>query len=242
MLASPVIGALHLRRSKSEIRNPLIRNFLVLSFWQRLQGLLYPVSIRKGSSPLNPVLELFYYHGRYILGTQDAVYSDGNRYRPLVAAFTAPALRDHLPRVRDVLVLGTGLASAVHVLDRYGYRPRFTLVEIDALVLDWAVEFLPEGTVATPVCANAFGFIATDEQIYDLIIVDLFFGREVPAVVTQHRFLQQCRSRLEPGGHLVLNYMVNRDEDEDRAKKALKAVFNDVTELSFGINRVYIAG
>ena len=83
------------------------------TFWQGLQSLLYPVRIRKSSSTVNPVLELFYFQGRYMLGTPDAVYSDGDRYRPLVAAFTAPGLKPHLGNVRNVLVLGTGLASAV---------------------------------------------------------------------------------------------------------------------------------
>jgi spermidine synthase len=142
-----------------------------------------------------------------------------------------------------VLVLGTGLASAVHVLRRFGCRPRFTLVEIDPLVLEWAMEFLPDGSRqdVRPVCANAFGFISTDRSTYDLIIVDIFFGREVPDLVTQHRFLRHCCGRLRPGGHLMLNFMVNRYEDEARAKTALSAVFKQVKEMSFGINRVYIA-
>jgi spermidine synthase len=92
-----------------------------------------------------------------------------------------------------------------------------------------------------PVCADAFAFIKADRETYDLIIVDLFFGREVPEAVTSSDFLQQCKARLQPGGHLVLNYMVNRREEEEKAKAALEAAFENVQEISFGINKVYIA-
>lgn len=189
------------------------------------------------------MLELFYFRGRYILGAADAVYSDGDRYRPLVAACKSPALAPYLPRVREVLVLGTGLASAVHVLKRYGHHPGFTLVEIDPLVLEWAMEFLPEGASERirPVCADARVFMEDQTGRYDLIIVDVFFGRNVPGFVTDAEFVWRCRARLQPGGRLVLNYMINREEEDTKAKAALEAAFGTVTEISFGINKVYVA-
>jgi spermidine synthase len=213
------------------------------SFWQRIQSYFYPVTIRKSSSPVNPVLELFYYHGRYILGTKEAVYSDGLKYRPMLTAFHSSQLKPHLPKVRNVLVLGTGLASAVHILHSYGYHPTYTLVELDHMVLDWAVEYLPPETVKSiyTVCANAFDFIAGDKESYDLIIVDVFNGRKVPTQVTTSGFLNQCRARLSTGGFLVLNYMVNSSDDETRAEVALEAVFDTVERMSFGINQVYVA-
>ncbi len=187
------------------------------------------------------MLELFYFRGRYILGVEDAVYSDGDRYRPLVAAFRSPVLKPVLADVKEVLVLGTGLASAVHVLQRYGHRPRFRLVEIDRQVLDWAVEFLPPGTTAEPICTDAFDFIESDRGRYDLIVVDLFFGRKVPDGVLQQPFLAACRLRLAPGGRLVLNYMVEEERGALRAREALQSAFDrEVKEIAFGINRVYI--
>jgi spermidine synthase len=213
------------------------------SLWQRICSQLFPVSIRKSSSTINPVLELFYYRGRYLLGTSDAVYSDGIKYRPLLAAFGSKILKPHLSGVQNVLVLGTGLASAVHILHSYGLRPAYTLVELDKLVLDWAIEHLPADTVQSvaPVCANAFDFIATNTTHYDLIIVDIFNGRKVPAQVTTHGFLQQCKEQLTTSGHLVLNYMVNSVDDEARAQVALDSVFDTVEGLSFGINQVFVA-
>jgi spermidine synthase len=213
-----------------------------ISFWKRIESYLFPVSIRKGSSTLNPVLELFYYQGRYILATQGAVYSDGNKYRPILKAFNTPGLKRQLPRLKKVLVLGTGLASAVHILHSKNFNPEVRLVEIDATVLAWAKEFLPE--TAKPhvhaVHDDAFAFIVKDTSVYDLIIVDIFFGRIVPEQVTSSAFIRHCKARLNPDGFLVLNYMERPNEGPGKAKAALEAAFNSVTEICFGINRVYI--
>lgn len=213
------------------------------SIWQRAQSLFYPVRIRHESTPLNIQLELFYYRGRYILGAGNAIYSDGDKYRPLVAAFGSQQLAARLNTIRTLLVLGTGLASAVHVLYRAGVAPQTTLVEIDEQILSWAVEFLPPEFRNKTVthCASAFDFIAKDEHTYDLIVVDIFIGRVVPDDALQASFLQQCKSRLSATGHLVFNYMVNRPEDDGKAKAALEAAFDQVAEISFGINKVYIA-
>ncbi len=213
-----------------------------LSFWQHLQSFLYPVSIRKGSSALNPVLELFYFRGRYILATQDAVYSDGNKYRPLLKAFESPFLKPKLAELKNVLVLGTGLASAVHILDAKGLHPQVRLVEIDPLVLEWAAEFLPMTAMGNvkAINADAFDFIVKDAGLYDLIIVDIFFGRAVPEAVEQSPFLTQCREHKETGGILILNYMEPEHGAANRLRLLLQGLFADVAEISFGINRVFV--
>lgn len=212
-----------------------------MSLLQQIRSYFHPVRLRRATTAVNPVLELYYYRGRYQLATADALYSDGDQYRPLLTAFKA--LRKELPAVKKVLVLGTGLGSAVHILHKQGYKPQFTLVELDAIVLKWALELLPPGSAGrvTPVCADGGQFLEKDKEQYDLIIVDIFSGRHVPAFVLGNEFLQLCKARLAPGAKLVLNYMINGPGDEYKAKAALEAAFSEVKELSFHINRVYLA-
>ena len=69
----------------------------MLTFRQKLLSHFFPVSIRKGATAHNAQLEIFYYRGRFILATADAVYSDGHKYKPLVAAFSAPPLKQRSP-------------------------------------------------------------------------------------------------------------------------------------------------
>jgi len=215
----------------------------LLTRLQKLGSLIFPVPFRKGLGADNQLLQLYYFRGRYMLATQDAVYSDGARYRPLRKAFAEPELKRALPAIAEVLLLGTGLASAVHILYKKGFEPNWTLVDTDALALKWAREFLPPplAQTARTVHEDAFRFIAADPGRYNLIIVDIFFGRDVPAAVTERAFLQCCKTHLAPGGFLVLNFMPRKDERADIARKALEADFSSVTEICFGLNRVYVA-
>jgi spermidine synthase len=208
---------------------------------KRLLSYLYPIRIKSGGSADNAVLELYYYRGQWQLATIDALYSDGYRYRPLLVAYRH--LKDRLPLLKQVLVLGTGLGSAVQIMNKMGYQPHFTLVDIDKVVLQWALEILGQRSPQqlTPVCIDARQFVETAACIYDLLIIDIFSGRVVPAFVTSTDFLQKCRRSVAPGGHLVFNYIVN----DEKKWEALQVIINDVFPQHkikiLGINRIIIA-
>ena len=212
-----------------------------LTLLQKIRSYFYPLFVCREASALNPVLELYYYRGRWQLATADALYSDGVYYQPLITAYKA--LNKELPKLKRVLVLGTGLGSAVQILARKSYHPAFTLVELDEKILRWAIELMPAGINQhlEPICANAETFLDDHPTQYDLIIVDVFEGRFVPAFVLADAFLQKCKHHLTPDGHLVLNYMVSPAQTEQKAKAALEAAFGTVSVSGFNLNRVFIA-
>lgn len=213
-----------------------------VAFYKRILSYFIPVRIRQGSSEENPSLELFLYRGGYQLATPDAVYSDGTRYRPLVAAFKE--LEKQLPDINSVLLLGTGLGSAVQILARKGFYPAFTLIEKDSTILGWAAELLKQSgrhKNIEPIYADAAVYMETNNRLYDLVIVDIFNGRVVPGFVTDIEFLKQCRRSMNPGGNLVLNYIVNNERDWDSTLSRFSTVFSGYDMLSFGINRIIIA-
>jgi spermidine synthase len=197
--------------------------------------------MRKGSTEQNPVLELFLNKGQWQLATADAVYSDGTNYRPVNVAFEK--IRDSLSGIRTVLILGTGLASAVHILNRRGYFPECTLVDNDALVLQWAGEFMSEKQLGSlqMVKSDAMTFMQTNDKRYDLIIADIFRGRNVPEFVTGRAFMEQCRCSLNTGGHLVMNYIINQPSDNENLDSVPENVFPGNQVVGFGINKVFIA-
>jgi spermidine synthase len=138
-------------------------------------------------------------------------------------------------------VLGTGLGSIVNVLDSKGAYPRFTLVEIDKLVLNWAMEVLSAGkSEIVPVCSDALIFMERNQAEYDLVFIDIFNGRIVPEFATDIPFLTQCRSALAPGGRLVLNYIINDQRKWDIVSKQFAEVFPVHQVLNNGINRILI--
>ncbi len=212
-----------------------------ISLWKNALSYFSPVTLWKGSSPVSPVLELLLFQGRFQLATVDALYSDGHRYRPLVAGLGA--VRHRLKDVKSVLVLGAGLGSAVDVLRRFGARPEVTLVELDEVVARWGREVLREEdrTRVRFVVDDAQAFIQEEEQHYNLVIVDVFTGREALPFVTEQDFLRQCRERLSPHGTFLLNYMQNAGSPPwAETFGRIGRVFPDARMLALGPNRVVI--
>ena len=211
-----------------------------LPLYKRILGYLLPVLVRKGASPQNPLLELYYYRGRYQLATLDALYSDGEHYRPLRIGFKHIAA--DLPNVKSVLVLGTGLGSAVQILSKNGCQPDVTLIDHDETVLKWAIELLPayKGLI-TPLCSDAQTYMVGNKTTFDLLVVDIFNSRVVPAFVTSRTFLQQCRNSIHPGGHLVLNYIIHLNEDWLPVDAVIRSIFPKCYCIDDGLNRIVIA-
>lgn len=191
---------------------------------------------------MNPPLELYLHNNRLQLATRDALYSDGHKYRPMVVAFEA--IRDVLPAMQDVLLLGTGLASAVHVLHYMGFKPNVvTMVDIDQNVLEMAKQFLPAHAADKIVtaCADARAFMASAAVPHcDLLVVDVFIGRSVPEGICEMPFLQQCRAHINPGGRFVMNYMVNNVEQWMAFRKRIATVFPQHSLLEFGLNKIIV--
>ena len=211
-------------------------------FWKQVLSYFSPVVLWKGSSPVSPVLELLIFQGRFQLATTDALYSDGDRYRPLVTGFSA--LRDRLKSVKTVLVLGAGIGSAVDVLRRFGARPEITLVELDAVVARWTEELLREKDKARVriVVDDAQAFIQKEKSTFDLIVVDVFTSRDAAPFVTAPDFLRACRARLSQTGSLVLNYMQNSDTPTtwEQTLERIRTALPGARFLAFGPNRVVV--
>lgn len=197
--------------------------------------------IRHAESTANPVIEIYLYRGRWQLATTDALYSDGNKYRPLLVAFKD--MKQVLATVKQTLILGAGLGSAVSILNNMGFYPVITLVDIDTVVLQWALEFSDKNSPAkiNPVSADAFEFVKNDKSSYDLLVIDIFLGRQVPEFVSSIEFLDLSKNRLRSGGALVLNYIINAEDEWRLMEKNFKQVFPYSKLINLGVNRVFIA-
>ena len=217
------------------------RLIIHIPFHQKVLSYFQPVSLKRSVSEISGYLELLLFRNQFQLLTDGAFYSDGKRYYPAVAV--ARHLRDFLPAVKSVLVLGAGLGSIVQVMRARGYDPRYTLVEKDKTILGWALEILGEGNPAKlePVCHDARSFMAQNECKYDLVFVDLFKGRIVPDFVTTPLFLGQCRDSLSPGGRLALNYIEVDKHKWEKARRVLAGAFPGAPIVSKDDNRILIS-
>jgi spermidine synthase len=195
--------------------------------------------LRHASGDKNGKLEILLYQNRLQLATTDALYSDGDRYKPAIMA--ADQLHSFLPSVKNVLVLGSGLGSIVHVMQARGYTPAFTLVEYDKVVLRWALEFLEDNKASiNAVCADAASFMEQNHTQYDLIFIDIFNDMVVPDFVTSVHFLRLCRNALLQGGRLAFNYIIHDKAAWEAVQNNMATVFPGCKVSTSDVNNVFI--
>ncbi|MBS1776320.1 MAG: hypothetical protein JSS64_08590 [Bacteroidetes bacterium] len=204
--------------------------------FQRILSYLFPIKIWKGRGDIHPQLELFLYRGQWQLATEDAIYSDGVRYSPMVKAFSQ--LRTQIPSWKKVLVLGGGAGSAARILRNMGSACEVWLVENDGQIIQLMEPELPDEGVRY-VCGDAEAFITTCNIKYDVVVIDIFIGRKVPEFVSQNSFLVSCRSVCHPNGVMIINFMINDAADSERYD-AMVAHFVDYSVIDIGINKVII--
>ena len=202
---------------------------------------IYPLSLRRRPGAVNPDLELLLYRGRLQLATPDALYSDGDHYTPALAALGY--FKDILPAVKTVLVLGSGLGSTLHIIRQRRFNTTNTLVDIDEVVLGWAMEFMEADVAAntTPVCADALVFMQQNKTKYDFIFIDIFNNRTVPDFVCSTEFLSLCAAAMAPGGHIGFNYIVNDPEQWIEVQQNFKSVFRKQYIIEDGVNKIFVS-
>lgn len=211
---------------------------LTVSPRKRLLSFFTPVLLQSASSGVHPVLDLHLYKGQLQLSTTDALYSDLRRYRPL--AKSLPRLRKAFPRMQQVLMLGTGLAAGVHLLHQYGVHPQYTLVDLDSSILQLAAHYLPPQTDARLVCADAQSFLLENTRRYDLLILDIFLGQQVPDYVHTPAFLSHCYDTLTPGGYFIFNFIRNERSRFLELAALVQATFPKTSAIEYGLNHVFI--
>lgn len=183
------------------------------------------------------MLELFIYMGQFQLATEDALYSDGRRYKPMKMAFKE--LREELKIFNNVLFLGGGLCSGMQMLEHKGVKATYTIVEIDEEIIAYAKELY--GNNAQYICADAQNYMHNNIQQYDLVVIDIFEGRVPADFVTNEDFLLACRKALTTNGVCVLNYIVNGYPLWEDALEKISTVFPRNTVLEYDINRIVVA-
>ena len=215
-----------------------------LSLLQRFLSLFVPVRVARQKSDFSGMLELLRFRGRWQLATENALYSDGASYTPLLKAYTALG-RGFLVQCSSVLVLGTGLGSAVTLLEKkWGLRPPVTLLDIDEVVLEWAIDCLEEeghGNHVEVICDDAQHFFEVDDREWDLLIIDVFKGQTVPGFATRRPFLEAAWAQVTAGGALVMNYIVQVNSDWEALQLTLEEITGRQPQIiEHGLNCIIV--
>ncbi len=113
-------------------------------------------------------------------------------------------------KVRKVLIIGGGDGGILREVCRHTFIEQITQVEIDQKVIDMCREFLPghsEGAFDDPrvniVIDDGCRFVEQTHETFDIIISDSTDPVGPGEVLFTHKFYENCKDCLNPGGVLV---------------------------------------
>jgi spermidine synthase len=111
------------------------------------------------------------------------------------------------PDARNVLFVGLGGGSAPKQMWRDFRELDLQVVELDPVVADVAYRYfrLPRSPRLDVEIEDGRRFLARDERRWDVIALDTFYADSIPFHLTTVEFLDLLRTRLAPGGVVVVN-------------------------------------
>jgi len=155
---------------------------------------------------------------------------------------------DRTVAVGKILVLGTAGGSVIHILRNLFADSPITAVDIDPVMITIGYEHfglkeLSDLTVVQKEAREFIGETLSKKVHYDMIVVDLFSGRDIPSFVYSVKFLRQLAGVLSERGILVINYLRERQygEKSDVLFAALQTLFLSVSDHKAYRNRFFYA-
>lgn len=192
---------------------------------QRLLSYLVPVTIEKRTGAYLPTIEVNLRNGEYILDGDNVNYSFGSLHDLFLQTFTRFNIKEK--PIKSVLILGFGAGSVAHILHKeFQMQCSITGIEIDSVMLELAHKYFNLSSYQNIeiICDDADEFIRRDDNVYDLIIVDLFVERRVPKKFTKPGFLYEIKQHLNPDGFLFFNRINENALQQKETKTLLKTI------------------
>lgn len=149
------------------------------------------------------------------------------------------------PRPRHIVMVGLGGGSLAKFCHRHFPEARITVIEVraDVIALRAAFHVPPDSARFAVVHADAAAWLAAHPGTADVLLVDGFDARGLPARLADTPFYMDCRRALRPGGVLVANVFTYDPRYPD-VMDALDTVFEGRTcwfEEVAGNNRIVYA-
>ena len=148
---------------------------------------------------------------------------------------TLKKVKKQKSEINNCLILGLGGGSAAGLVRKYWQTSNIVGVDIDSVFVEFGRKYMKLDEVDVEIyIQDASEFIKEDGKKYNLILIDMYVGYEVPEGFTKPAFLKQIKKMLNKDGILVFNRLYF---DE---KRKLAEEFSTLLEKEFeSVERVY---
>lgn len=205
---------------------------------------IFPKTIARLSSPYNRDIRINLESNRYKLLVNGA--RESGAYIEGLWRFAFDTLGISLHPAKNILVLGVAGGTAIHLLHAMYPASQIIGVDIDQVMIDVGRKYFGLGNLPSlHLIRNDAGAFVTSYKghRFDIIIVDLFIGPDVPDVVLSSAFQQNIQSCLTKDGRVMINYLKEPGYEKKALvlQKVLRRFYRNVTFVDRYNNRFFLA-
>ncbi len=179
---------------------------------KKLLSYFFPIT-NKVSSTISGELEITWADGKKYLNSPHANYSYGTLQKILDFGLS----KVNFSQEARILVLGLGGGSVLKILkEKYRHKGKITAVEIDPIVIQIADEEfgIKQDENLSILCIDALEYIHQCEQMYDLILIDVFVDDVVPSPFFHFDFWEKLALLVQKKGYFIFNAGIRSIEEE----------------------------
>lgn len=157
---------------------------------------------------------------------------------------TLKKIKNRRQEVKDCLILGLGGGSAASLVKKYWPEVTITGVDIDPVMVDLGKKYLGMPEIET-VIGDAYEYCRRQKKSdkrYDLVLVDVYIGYEVPKKFQDERFVRLIKKLLAEDGTAIFNrlYFDERRRLAMKFSKKLEKIFPKVETVFPEANIMFI--
>ncbi|MBI4028804.1 MAG: fused MFS/spermidine synthase [Candidatus Blackburnbacteria bacterium] len=148
------------------------------------------------------------------------------------------------PDVKRVLILGLGGGSVTELVSQYWPESEITGLDVDEKMVEMGRKYLKLDTLpdVRVVIADANSWVDKCKEKYDLVLVDMYKGINIPPEFTTVSFMEKVKKLLRKDGVAAFNHLYSSIEkkDADEFGKRLRKVYSATTLVTPEANIIYI--
>ena len=110
-------------------------------------------------------------------------------------------------KIKDVLLFGLGGGTLIPMLGKTYPDCNITAIEIDPIMIKIAHDFfkIEENNNLKIINDDAFSFIKNYQEKFDLILIDIYKGNQIPEGLNKKSFYQNLKKITNPQSFLICN-------------------------------------
>ncbi len=193
----------------------------------------FPKTLLKKKSKVSGLIEVKEWLGEKTLAVENMIQSGG-----IVKNVWQKALKKVKASPKKILVLGLGGGTVIQLIKSKWPEASLIGLELDLEIIKAGKEFFGLEQTENLVIVNGDAFEWTSEEKFDLILVDLYLGREFSVRAGGEKFLEKIKKLLTKKGMVIFNRL--KTDETAGFEKRLREAFVEVAIVKTSTNHLFL--